>query len=81
MGDSLHEYLRPSDVPYEIPSENPAYAFDRKIRNKLANSEVNPSLNQFASATEKEDSMYKGSFLGNMFNRQARGASLQTGVR
>jgi hypothetical protein len=76
----LHEYLRPSDVPYEIPSENPTSPFDRKIRNKLANSEVNPSSNQFASATE-EDSMYKGSFLGNVFNRQARGASLQTGVK
>jgi len=80
VGNNLHEYLRPSDVPYEIPSENPASPFDRKIRNRLANSEVNPSLNQFASATE-EDSMYKGSFLGNVFNRQARGASLQTGVK
>ena len=80
VGSNLHEYLRPSDVPYEIPSENPASPFDRKIRNRLANSEVNPSLNQFASATE-EDSMYKGSFLGNVFNRQARGASLQTGVK
>ena len=79
VGSNLHEYLRPSDVSYEIPSENPVYPFDRKVRAELIDSEINPSSNQFASAKEENpDFMYKGSFLGNLFNRQARGANLQT---